>query len=112
MPITNDKLKKYPFLKEMFEDDFYPNFLVEKARQILIHLCEDIEAEHPANDAGLFELTHAAVEEFNDLEPDFQENDSEFEAGAREAIEADFAFIVKAYGFDVDLEDVLEPRNW
>lgn len=112
MPITNDKLKKYPFLKEMFEDEFFPNFLVEKGRQILIHLCEDIEAEKPSDTAGLLELTHAAVEEFNDLEPDFLENDSELETGAREAIAADFEFIVKAYGYDVDLEEILEPRNW
>lgn len=38
--------------------------------------------------------------------------DSEREANAREILAADFDFIVKAYGFDLDIEEVIAPRDW
>jgi Family of unknown function (DUF5713) len=43
MPITNDKLKAYDFLSEMLQDQYFPDFLVEKGKQILVRLCEQIE---------------------------------------------------------------------
>lgn len=112
MPITNDHLKSYPFLQEMYDDDYFPKALVDKGRDLLVHLCEAIEEQKPANDAGLLELTHAATEEFNELAVEFEEAGSEIETAAREAIGADFEFIVKAYGFDIDLEDVIATRDW
>ena len=112
MPITNDKLKDYPFLQGMYRDGYFPDFLVDKGKQILIRLCEAIEAQQPQDDQSLLRLTHAATEEFNRLGEEFVENDSELETAAREAIGEDFDFIVKAYGFDVDIEEVIAPRDW
>jgi Family of unknown function (DUF5713) len=112
MPITNDQLKSYPFLQEMYEDEYFPKFLVDKSKAILVRLCEAIEAQKPANNESLLQLTHAATNEFNELSDEFLENDSELETGAREAIGGDFDFIVKAYGFDIDVEDVIATRDW
>ena len=112
MPITNEKLKDYPFLQEMYADGYFPPFLVDKCKQVLIHLCEAIEAEKPADKESLLRLTHAATHEINLLMPEFEENDSEFETGAREATGWDFRIIVKAYGFETDGEDIISNRDW
>ena len=112
MAITNAKLQDYAFLQEMYEDQYFPDFLVDKCKSILVHLCEAIEKQKPADTESLLVLTHAATEEINELEDEFMQNESELETGAREALGENFDVIVKAYGFDVDVEDVIEPRNW
>src|ERR1700744_3327707 len=98
MAITNQQLVEYPFLKGMYGDRYFPTFLVDKFKQILVRLCEEIETQKPADDQSLLRLTHAATNEFNALEEEFLDNDSELETAAREVIGADFDFIVKAYG--------------
>lgn len=113
MTITNEQLKHYDFLRGMYSDGYFPNFLVDKIKNILVCLCEQIESENPQDAQTLLKLTHTATEKINDLEEEFEENDSELETGAREVMGADFDHIVKAYGFlDVDIEDVIAPRDW
>ncbi len=112
MAIRNEKLKDCPLLKGMYSDGYFPKFLVDKGKDILIQLCETIEAHQPKDDESLFQLTHAATEEFNVLGEEFEENDSELETNAREVIGENFDFIVKAYGFNVDIEEVIAPRDW
>jgi hypothetical protein len=60
MPIKNDQLKSYSFLQEMYEDKYYPTFLVDKCKTILVRLCEAIEAQKPTDNDSLLQLTHAA----------------------------------------------------
>jgi len=113
MTINNEKLKNYDFLRGMYKDGYFPDFLVDKIKVILVDLCEKIEKENPQNPESLFKLTHAATEKINSLEEEFEENDSELETEAREVMGADFEYIVRAYGFaDVDIEDVIAPREW
>ena len=38
--LTNEKLKSFSFLKDMYEDSYFPNFLVDKGQAILIELCK------------------------------------------------------------------------
>ncbi|QDU58494.1 DUF5713 family protein [Aeoliella mucimassa] len=113
MPVTNDKIKARDILSEMYADGYFPDFLVDKIKVILLDMCEQIEHEQPKDEDSLLKLTHAATKRINDLEEEFEENDSELETGAREALGAEFDFIVRAYGFaDVDIEDVIAPREW
>jgi Family of unknown function (DUF5713) len=112
MTITNQEILNHKFLQDMYEDGYFPNHLVDKAKQILMGLCEEIEVKKPKDNERLLQLTHAATNEFNELAAEFGENDSEIETGAREAIGADFEFIVKSYGFEVDTEDVIATRDW
>ncbi|WP_395734562.1 DUF5713 family protein, partial [Prosthecobacter sp.] len=85
---------------------------VDKGKAILVRLCEAIEAQKPSDEASLLRLTHAATEEFNVLQDEFIEQESEIETGAREAIGEDFDFIAKAYGFNTDVEDLIATRDW
>ncbi|HEY4370345.1 MAG TPA: DUF5713 family protein [Burkholderiales bacterium] len=113
MPITNEKLQTYAFLAEMFGDGFFPKPLVEQGRQILIALCERIEAAPPRDLDALYALTHAATLEFNALDREFRANKSELETLARDCISLDVCFIAAAYGFDdADGEELIAPRRW
>ena len=108
----NNALNEYPFLKGMYDDPYFPNFLVDKCRDILTQLCAEIEEKHPENLEGLYKLTHAATNKFNDLEDEFYENESEIETGARETIAENFEFISKTYGFEADVEELIATREW
>lgn len=113
MAIKNEELKSYPFLADMYSDDYFPDHLVDKGRSILITLCETIEAENPESLDDLYALTHAATEEFNELAGEFEEEESEIETAARDCIGNDFAAIAEAYGFDdADIEELIAPREW
>lgn len=113
MPITNESIKSHQFLTGMYNDDYFPDFLVDKCKAVLLNLCESIEATNAADRDSLFKLTHSAVESINQLENEFEENDSDLETEAREALADEFFVILQAYGFeDIDLEVAIENRNW
>jgi hypothetical protein len=110
--IKNKKVRNYIFLKDMYADEYFPVFLVDKGKAILINLCVQIEKEHPKSLLELYNLTHVATIKFNDLENEFENSGSELETGARETIAGDFIYIAKAYGFEADTEELIAPRNW
>ena len=111
--LTNENLKTHSFLNDMFKDPFFPDFLVEKCKSILLDLCENIEATRPNSLDELYELTHASTERLNDLEEEFNEHGSEIETAARECLTLDIETIAKAYGYkDADLEELVATREW
>lgn len=111
--MTNTAMNNYNFLKEMYEDSFFPDYLVDQSKDILIRLCEKIEHDKPVTLEELYKLTHKATEEFNSLAEVFEDNDSEIETVARDCIGQDFENIAKAYGFALaDTEELIAPRDW
>lgn len=108
----NEAILGYQFLAEMYEDKYFPNFLVDKGRDILLKLCLEIESQQPESDEDVYRLTHKATESFNQLAMEFYENDSEIETAARDAIGTDFDFILTTYGFNLDVEEAIAPRDW
>ncbi|MER0244351.1 DUF5713 family protein [Streptomyces sp. HSW2009] len=113
MAIAHPQAAQHPFLHGLYEDEYFPDHLVDKGKAILLRLCERIETERPADLPALYVLTHAATEEFNALEAEFDEADSEIETTAREEIAEDFWFVAKTYGFPgADVEELIAPREW
>ncbi|RJG47613.1 DUF5713 family protein [Motilimonas pumila] len=113
MPISNKEINGYQFLSEMYDDGYFPNFLVDKIKTILVELCESIESQNPKSSSELLSLTHAATDRINELEEEFEDNHSELETVAREDMAESFEFIVRSYGFsDVEIEDVIATREW
>ena len=110
--ITNEKIKAYSFLDEMYRDNYFPNSLVDKGKEILLDLCLKIEATKPSSTKDVYNLTHAATEQFNQLALEFEEQGSEIETAARDNIGMDIDFILKTYGYDVDIEEAIAPRDW
>lgn len=113
MSITNQQVAGRAFLQPLYADDYFPDPVLDKGRQILLRLCERIEAERPADLAALYVLTAAATEEFNLLEAEFEAAGSGIETVAREEIAEAFWFVASAYGFtDADVEELIAPREW
>ncbi|MFG2516388.1 DUF5713 family protein [Streptomyces sp. NPDC048584] len=113
MPISNEQVTAHPFLSALYRSTYYPDPVVDRGRAVLLALCERIEAERPAGLAALYALTHAATEEFNDLQDAFVEAGSEIETVARDEIGGEFRFVARAYGFaDADIEELIAPRDW
>ena len=111
--LQNEKMQQHVFLKDMYADSYFPNDLVDKGKALLVGLCESIEKDKPANLDALYALTHATTEAFNSLAEEFEENGSEIETAARDAIGTDFGAIAEAYGFaEADLEELIAPRDW
>jgi cytochrome c556 len=113
MSIRDESVLRHPFLRALYEDDYYPDHVLDRGREILLSLCARIEAERPADLAALYALTAVATEEFNALEAEFEAAGSEIETVAREEIAEDFAFVAAAYGFaDADHEELVAAREW
>lgn len=110
--LVNEKIKDYDFLTCMYNDSYFPTFLVDKCKNILLELCQNIENQNPENLEELYSLTHSSTNKLNNLENEFGENESEIESAARDCLAQDFEFIAKAYGFNADVEELIATRNW
>ncbi len=95
----------------MVDSSYYPEKPVQDGQALLLELAAKIERERPVGEA-VYALTHATTEAFNDLQEAFYEAGSEIETVAREAIAEDVDFVLKTYGYDVDLEEAISPRDW
>lgn len=101
----------YILLEEMASDDYYPNFLVEKVKeQILrvIRLLETGETDKDMIQGKLDEMTCA----INDLEEEFEENDSELETVARDSIGVTIEYVLRWFDVDIDVETAIREREW
>ena len=113
MKILNEKIIQHEWLKNMRQDEYFPNFLVDKLEAILLQVCYKIEDQNPNDISILYKITNEAVEVINDLQQDFGDNNSEIETVARDAIGMDFYFIAQTYGFShADTEDLIGNREW
>lgn len=112
MSLINTAVRDRAMLVDMYADDYFPKHLVDECKGILVSMCHRIETEKPADLPALYTITHDATELLNQLQPAFEENDSELETGAREALGEEFDVIARAYGFDADVEEMMAPREW
>lgn len=103
--------ESYVLLKDMVEDDYYPKFLVKKVKDCItpvIALLESGERDKEVIQAKLDEMTLA----INDLQEEFDENDSEIETVARDSIGVTVGYILDWFGIDIDVEDAIGERDW
>ncbi|MFJ5834657.1 DUF5713 family protein [Streptomyces sp. NPDC093089] len=113
MPITNQQVVGHAFLRQMYDDSYFPDHVVDQGKAILLRLCERVEVENPADPESLYALTQAATEEFNLLDSEFVAAGSEIETVARECICDEFRFVASAYGFtEADAEELTAGRDW
>ncbi|MET9650358.1 DUF5713 family protein [Streptomyces sp. NPDC006460] len=112
MPITNQQVAGHAFLRQMYDDSYFPDHVVDQGKAILLRLCERVEAERPSDLENLYALTHAATEEFNLLDREFVAAGSEIETVAREWFCDEFCFVASAYGFtEADAEELTAGRD-
>ena len=101
----------YKLLDEMYNDDYYPTFLVNKVKdelQKVIDLLESGETDIEVVQEKLDE----AVCGINDLQEAFDENDSAIETVARDCIGVTVAYILEWFDIPIDIEEAIRERDW
>ncbi|MCI8802682.1 MAG: hypothetical protein HFG01_04990 [Oscillibacter sp.] len=103
--------RDYQLLSEMYRDEYYPDFLVDKVKaalQTVIDLLETGETDTEAIQARL----DGAVCAINDLQEEFDENGSELETVARDCIGETVGYILEWFGIPIDVEEAIRERDW
>ena len=101
----------YKLLNEMYQDEYYPKFLVDKVKnelQTVINLLAAGETDAEVIQKKLDE----AVCAINGLQKEFEENDSEIETVARDCIGETVDYILEWFGIPIDTEEAIRERDW
>ena len=90
----------YYMLEDMYEDDYYPTFLVDKIKKQLQKIID------------LLESGETDTEVIQDLQEEFDENNSEIETVARDSIGVTVDYILKWFDISIDIEEAIREREW
>ena len=101
----------YKLLDEMYQDEYYPDFLVDRVKEELQKVIDLLESGETDTEA-VQEVLDEAVCGINDLQQEFDDNDSEIETVARECIAADVAYILEWFSIPIDTEEAIRERDW
>ncbi|MBG9987795.1 hypothetical protein HZY88_02230 [Aerococcaceae bacterium DSM 111176] len=103
--------QEHELLEDMYRDDYYPKFLVDKIRSLIenvIVYLEQSETDLVKIQEKFDEMTLG----INDLAAEFDENDSDLETNARESIGESVRHILNWFDIDIDIEEAIREREW
>lgn len=103
--------ENYELLAAMYQDGYFPKFLVDKIKvliQNVIALLETEEKDLEIIQDRFDEITLA----INDLQEEFEENDSELETVARDSIGETIDYVLQWFDIDINVEDAIGERDW
>ena len=101
----------YKLLDEMYQDEYYPDFLVDKVKAALQEVIDLLECGKTDTEV-IQEKLDKAVCVVNDLQDEFEENDSEIETVARDCIGTAVGYILEWFGIPIDVEEAIRERDW
>ena len=99
----------YKLLNEMYQDNYYPTFLVDKVKDELQKVIDLLESGETDTEV-VQEKLDEAVCGINDLQDEFYENDSEIETVARDCIGVTVAYILEWFGIPIDIEEAIREK--
>ena len=99
------------YLADMYNDDYFPNFLVNKVKAYIVDVVQYLESGE-RNIDDIQEKFDVMTEHINCLHEEFEENDSEIETGARESIGETVRHILKHFNIAIDVEEAIRNRDW
>lgn len=101
----------YVLLEHMYNDSYFPNFLVDKIKGHILLVIKFIEERNHTKKEiqDKFDKMTIAI---NDLAEEFYENNSELETVARESIGTTVDYILKWFEIDIDTEEAIRERDW
>lgn len=101
----------FEYLQDMYADSYFPDFLVDKIREAIKETVAFIESgNHSIEDIQA--SLDKSVLKINELEDEFNENESEIETGARESIGETIEQILKYFNIEIDIEEAIREREW
>ncbi len=101
----------FEYLKDMYEDAYFPDFLVTKLKDIIKETASFIEEGNHSKDEIQASFDKMTLQ-LNELQEEFEENDSELETGARESIGDTVEKIITYFEIDIDVEEAIRERDW
>lgn len=101
----------YKLLDEMYQDDYYPAFLVDKIKDELQKVIDLLESGETDTEVVQEKLDEAVLA-INDLQEEFDENESEIETVARDCIAVTIDYILKWFDIPIDMEEAIRERDW
>ena len=96
---------------ESEQDDYFPNFLVDKLRDIIKQTVQFLEEGNHGIDQIQQQLDKMTLG-INALQEEFDENDSEIETVARESIGETVEKILRYFDIDIEIEEAIREREW
>lgn len=101
----------FPYLKEMYNDSYFPTLLVDKVKLAIQQVVKFIEeGGHSTGEIqDAFDTMTIAI---NSLQEEFEDNDSDIETEARESIGATIEKILEHFSIDIDVEEAIRERDW
>lgn len=103
---------QYVLLQNMYEDAYYPHYLVDKIKWQFIHLIEYLEGTDLRDTSLLQDKLDEFTMSLNSLQQEFWDQDSEIETVASESIAATLEYILQWFEIDISIEDALREREW
>ena len=108
-------MKKLPadfeYLKEMYADEYFPKFLVDKLRETVREIVSYLEKGPYSKNEVQKELDKIVLK-INELQEEFETNESEIETDARESIADTIERILKYFDVDIEIEVAIRERDW
>ena len=101
----------YTLLSGMYNDDYYPKFLVDKVKDELVKIIGYLEEGSHSNKEIQHKFDEMTIA-INDLQDEFYENDSEIETVARESIGDAVLHILRYFDVGIDCETAIGERDW
>ena len=101
----------YKLLDEMYQDNYYPAFLVDKVKDELQKVIDLLESGETDTEVVQEKLDEAVLA-INDLQEEFDENESEIETVARDCIGVTIDYILKWFDIPIDMEEAIRERDW
>lgn len=96
--------KDYQILADMYNDDFYPKFLVDKLKSELEKIIAFLETGERNLGKIQNEFDRAFIE-MNKLQDEFSKNNSELETVARESVWEAVEYIVRKFNLEIDFKE-------
>lgn len=103
--------ENYKLLEEMYNDKYFPDFLVDKIKALVRDVIEFLETGERDLKKIQKEFDKMTLA-INDLEEEFEDNDSELETVARDSIGTTVDYILKWFDINIDVEDAIGERDW
>jgi len=104
-------MNDFVYLKDMYNDNYYPTFLVDKIRDE-INKVVDYLSENSEDTDVIQKRFDRMTDRINDLQDVFHKNGSELETVARDSITTTVIDVLEFYDVDIDVEEALRNRDW
>ncbi|WP_273779478.1 DUF5713 family protein [Acinetobacter sp. GSS19] len=96
----------------MYDDDYYPDVLVDELKQLLRPFAKQVAKGGLSNQA-IYHEAHETIGKINKMKPKFEDCDSSLDDTAADYIAEAMMMVLQEAGyFDIEMEELIANREW